>query len=379
MATMAGKRDYYEVLGVGRDADEQQIKSAYRRLALQYHPDRNREDPAAEEKFKEASEAYSVLCDPQKRAQYDRFGHAGVGTGTGNGGDFDPSLFADFSDIFGDFFGFGDLFGGGARRRPGQARRGSDLRYELELTFEEALFGAEKTLRFTRLTACGECKGRGTRKGAAPTPCATCGGRGQVRYQQGFFSIARTCSSCGGAGTVIRDPCPACHGRGRIEQETQKQVTIPAGIDEGHQLRLSGEGEAGLQGGPNGDLYVAVRIQPHPFFERRETELYCHIPISFPQAVLGCDLTVPSPWGEEKVQVPAGTTSGTELPPLRGKGVPRLNGRGRGDLHVIVDLEVPRKLTREQRLLIEQLAEALPNDNRPRERGLFEKVRDFFA
>lgn len=376
---MAGKRDYYEVLGISRDADEPQIKSAYRRLALKYHPDRNQEDPDAEERFKEASEAYGVLGDAQKRSQYDRLGHAAFSGGGGNGGGVDPTIFADFSDIFGEFFGFGDLFGAGNTRRRNRPQRGSDLRYELELTFEEALLGADKTIRFTRLALCDECKGRGTRKGAAPTPCATCGGRGQVRYQQGFFSIARTCSSCGGAGSVIRDPCPACRGRGRVEREVQKQVSIPAGMDEGTQLRLSGEGEAGSQAGANGDLYVAIHVQPHPFFERRESELYCSIPISFPQAALGCELRVPTPWGEDTLGVPPGTASGTELPPLRGKGVPRINGRGRGDLHVIVQIEVPPKLTREQRQLLEKLAEVMPNENRPHERGLFEKVRDFFA
>lgn len=379
--TVSGKRDYYEVLGVAREADEQTIKSAYRKLALKYHPDRNRDDPEAEEKFKEASEAYSVLCDGQKRAQYDRFGHSAFGGGAGNGGGgFDPSVFADFSDIFGDFFGFGDLFGAGAsRRRAGAQRRGSDLRYEMELTFEEALFGVEKTISFTRLAPCDDCKGRGTRKGVAPQPCAACGGRGQVRYQQGFFSVARACGTCGGAGSVIRDPCPVCRGRGRLEKPAQKQVTIPAGIDEGNQLRLGGEGEAGTQGGLPGDLYVAIRVKPHAFFERRETELYCSIPVSFPQAVLGCSLTVPTPWGEETVAVPAGTESGSELPPLRGKGVPRVQGRGRGDLHVVVHIEVPRKLSREQRQALEHLDELMPNDNRPHERGLFEKVRDFFA
>ncbi|MGH9533732.1 MAG: molecular chaperone DnaJ [Terriglobales bacterium] len=376
MATMAGKRDYYEVLGVERGADEQQIKSAYRRLAMKYHPDRN-SAPEAEERFKEASEAYGVLCDPHKRGQYDRLGHAAFGAGGNGGPGFDPGAFADFSDIFGDIFGFGDLFGAGARRRT-RAQRGGDLRYELQLSFEDVLFGAEKTVRFTRMEVCADCRGRGTRKGAAPTACAACGGRGQVRFQQGFFSVARTCGTCGGAGSVIRDPCPACRGRGRNQREVEKQVTIPAGIDEDNQLRLAGEGEAGAQGGPSGDLYIAVAIQPHPFFERREAELSCSIPVSFPQAVLGCTLKVPSPWGEHALAVPAGTQSGAEIL-LRGLGVPRVNGRGRGDLHVVVRIDVPQKVSREQRQLLEQLGELMPNENRPHERGLFDKVRDFFA
>lgn len=375
MATMAGKRDYYEVLGVERGADEQQIKSAYRRLAMQYHPDRN-QAAGAEERFKEASEAYSVLCDPQKRSQYDRFGHSAFGAGNGGPG-FDPGAFADFSDIFGDIFGFGDLFGAGARRRS-RAQRGGDLRYDLELSFEDAIFGAEKTIQFQRREACADCRGRGTRKGAAPATCTACGGRGQVRFQQGFFSVARTCGTCGGAGSVIRDPCPTCHGRGRIQRTVEKQVTIPPGIDGDNQLRLVGEGEAGSQGGPNGDLYIAVTIQPHAFFERRETELYCAIPVSFPQAVLGCTLKVPSPWGEHALEVPAGTVSGAELL-VRGQGVPRVNGRGRGDLHVVVRIEVPQKVNREQRQLLEKLAELMPNENLPHDRGLFDKVRDFFA
>lgn len=375
MATMAGKRDYYEVLGVERDADEQQIKAAYRRLAMKYHPDRN-PAPDAEERFKEASEAYSVLCDPQKRGQYDRYGHAGNGGGAPGAG-FDPNAFADFSDIFGDIFGFGDLFGAGAKRRA-RAQRGGDLRYELKLSFEDAIFGAEKTVKFQRMEACGDCHGRGTRKGAAPVPCTACGGRGQVRFQQGFFSVARTCGACGGAGSVIRDPCPVCRGRGRLQHEAEKQVTIPPGIDEDNQLRLAGEGEAGAQGGPSGDLYISVSIQPHPFFVRRETELYCAIPVSFPQAVLGCTLKVPSPWGEHTVAVPPGTESGAELL-LRGQGVPRVNGRGRGDLHVVVRIEVPQKVTKEQRQLLEQLGELMPNENRLHDRGFFDKVKDFFA
>ncbi len=372
---MATKRDYYEVLGIARDAGEAEIKSAYRRLAMKHHPDRNQDNPEAEEAFKEASEAYSVLADPQKRSQYDRFGHAAVG---GNGGGFDPTQFADFSDIFGDFFGFGDLFGGGRRPRRG-AQRGGDLRYDLEITFEQSLHGVEPEIHFQRLQVCDACQGKRTRGGAPPASCTTCGGRGQVRFQQGFFSVARTCSACGGAGVVIRDPCPLCRGQGRVTREVKRQVAVPAGVEEGMQLRLTGEGEAGLGGGPPGDLYVLIHVRAHAFYQRKGAELYCSIPISFPQAALGCDIHVPTPWGDELAAVPAGTPSGTELPALRGKGAPRVNGRGRGDLHVFVEIEVPKKLSREQKALLQELDRLLPNQNAPHDAGLFEKVRDLFG
>ncbi len=375
---MTEKRDYYEVLGVARDASDGDIKSSYRKLAMKYHPDRNAE-AEAEERFKEASEAYSVLADAQKRAQYDRFGHAAFGGGgNGSGAGFDPSVFTDFSDIFGDIFGFGDLFGGGGRRgnRP---QRGSDLRYDLEITFEESLKGVEKTLKFSRLEECGDCKGHGGRNGAQPSTCQACGGRGQVRFQQGFFSVARTCSACMGAGRVNRDPCPRCKGKGRAEQQVTRAVPVPAGVDDGNQLRISGEGEAGTLGGSRGDLFVVLHIKPDPIFERRDQDLFCSVPLSFPQAALGCDLVIPTPWGEEKVSVPAGIQSGAELPVLRGKGVPRVNGRGRGDLHMVAHVETPQKLTREQRQLFEQLRDLMPHNNQPRDRGLLDKVKDFFA
>lgn len=372
---MPEKRDYYEVLGISHDAVEADIKSAYRRLAMKYHPDRNQGDPEAEEAFKQASEAYSVLADVNKRAQYDRFGHAGVGS---NGGGFDPSAFTDFADIFGDFFGFGDLFAGGRRGRRG-GQRGQDLRYDLELTFEQSLQGAEREIHFQRLGVCEACQGRRTRGGAPPPQCPSCHGSGQVRFQQGFFSVARTCSQCGGAGVVIREACPECQGQGRLSRQIHRTVAVPAGIEEGMQLRLSGEGEAGLGGGAAGDLYVLIHVKSHPFFQRRGTELYCSIPISFPQAALGCDVRVPTPWGEEFVTVPAGTASGAELSALKGKGAPKVNGRGRGDLHVFVEIEVPKKLTREQKQVLLDLDRLMPNQNIPHDAGLLEKMRGLFS
>jgi len=376
--SVAEKRDYYEVLGVGRDAGDAAIKAAYRKLALQYHPDRNQTDPQAEERFKEASEAYSILSDGQKRSQYDRFGHAAFQAGGGNGGG--AAGFGDFADIFGDIFGLGDLFGqAGGGRRGRRAQRGSDLRYDLDVTFEEVLQGVDKTLKFTRLESCDECSGRGTRGGTPPATCSSCGGQGQVRMQQGFFAVARTCSTCSGTGTVVRDACPRCRGRGRIEKTIQKPIHIPAGVEDGVQLRVSGEGEAGANGGPHGDLYVVLKVAPHPHFERKGADLLCVIPLSFPQAALGCEIEVPTPWGREKVKIPAGTQSGASLAPLRGKGLPRLQGRGRGDLHIRVQVEVPTRLTREQRAHLEELKDLMPHSNQPHERGSFDKVSDFFA
>src|SRR5439155_3461282 len=317
--TMNGKRDYYEVLGVGRSATEQELKSAYRKLALQHHPDRNPGSAEhATEKFKEITEAYSVLADPQKRAAYDRWGHAGV---TGSGG-FQPdaSIFTDFEDIIGDFFGFGDIFGGGQGRRT-RAQRGVDLRYDLEISFEEAAFGLETKIKIPRTEACSTCHGTGAKRGSQPVACSACRGRGQIRHQQGFFTFARTCPQCGGTGQVIPDPCPQCHGEGRVRQEKVLGLKIPAGVEDGTRLRVTGEGEAGTRGGPPGDLYVVLQVREHQFFERRGNDLYCTIPVSVSQAGLGAELKVPTLKGEERLGLPEGTQPGSVFR-LRVKGVP---------------------------------------------------------
>jgi molecular chaperone DnaJ len=379
------KRDYYEVLGLPRDAGEQDIKSAYRKLALKYHPDRNPGDKTAEERFKEAAEAYAVLADAEKRAAYDRFGHAGVGSGASAG--FDPTIFADFGDILGglgDVFGFGDLFGGGRRR--GGAGRGTSLRYDLEISFDESAKGTETTIQIPRHERCGDCGGSGSAGGSSPATCPRCQGRGQVRYQQGFFTVAQTCSTCGGAGRVITKPCPACSGTGQTVRERRLTVKIPAGIASGQQLRLHGEGEHGTGGGPPGDLYVVVHVQDHPFFRREGDDLYCQVPVPFPSLALGTEISIPTLDGSEPLRIPEGTGGGTVFR-LRGKGMPSVSGRGRGDLHVQVEVVVPRKLTKAQRHAVEQLAKVLPaGQPEPRsraevqdDRSVFERVKDIFS
>lgn len=380
------RRDYYEVLGVSRTATEQEIKSAYRKLALRYHPDRNPGDKAAEEKFKEAAEAYAVLADPEKRAAYDRFGHAGLGAGAGVG--FDPTIFADFGDILGglgDFFGFGDLFGS-SRRRSG-ARRGADLRYDLEISFEESARGAETKIQIPRQEQCEACAGSGAAAGTTPTTCPRCHGRGQIRYQQGFFTVSQTCNHCGGAGRVITKPCTACNGTGQVVKERKLTVRIPAGIAGGQRLRLHGEGERGIGGGPPGDLYVVIHVQEHPFFRRQDDDLYCQIQVSFPAVALGAEITVPTLDGPEPLRIPEGTQSGTAFR-LKGKGMPSVTGHGRGDLYVQVEVVTPKRLTREQRALLEQLARTMPSESpQPKrrhessqdDRSVFERVKDIFS
>jgi molecular chaperone DnaJ len=368
------KRDYYEILGVSRSASDQEVKSAYRQMALKFHPDRNPENKEAEEKFKEAAEAYSVLSDPQKRAAYDQYGHAGVPSPASGG--FDPNAFADFGDILGDFFGFGDLFGGSGARRRTRAHRGDDLRYDLELSFEDAVRGLSAEIQVPRQEVCHRCLGKGAEPGDMAT-CPACHGRGEMLYQQGFLSIRRTCSQCGGSGRIIRKACPQCRGEGYDITEDKLKVNIPAGVDNGTRLRLSGKGQAGINGGPPGDLYVFIKVQEHPVFERREKDLHCTIPINIAQAALGAEIEVPTLDGAQPLKIPEGTQSGAKFR-LRNQGVPDVNGRGRGDLYVHMDVKVPSKLSREQRRLFEQLRETLPAENKPNERGLFEKVKDYF-
>jgi molecular chaperone DnaJ len=379
------KRDYYEVLGVERQATEQQIKSAYRKLALKYHPDRNPGDKQAEDRFKEAAEAYAVLADGQKRSLYDRFGHAGVsGAGAGGAG-FDPTIFADFSDIFanlGDVFGFGDIFGG--RRRRGGAQRGSDLRYDLEITFEESARGTETTIQIPREETCETCQGSGAAAGTSAETCAECRGSGQLQYRQGFLTVARPCPNCRGTGKTIAKPCLTCRGAGRVGRERKLTVKIPAGIATGQRLRLYGEGEHGSAGGPPGDLYVVVHVQEHPFFQRDGDDLYCELPISFPVMSLGGDVKVPTLDGRDDVHIPAGTQAGARFR-IRGKGMPNVSGRGRGDLHVIARVSVPSKLTREQKQLLEELRKTLPaggfeeDGEDSAEKPFFERVKDIFG
>ena len=376
------KRDYYEVLGVAREATEVQIKSAYRKLALKYHPDRNPGDKQAEDAFKEAAEAYAVLADAQKRSLYDRFGHAGV-AGAGAGAGFDPTIFADFGDIFsglGDIFGFGDIFGG--RRRRGGPQRGSDLRYDLEITFDESAKGTEASIVIPRDEACETCKGSGAAAGTQPETCKQCRGTGQIRQQHGFLTVARPCSNCRGTGKTIAKPCPTCRGAGRISRERKLTVKIPAGIATGQQLRLNGEGEHGAAGGPTGDLYVVVHVQEHPFFHREGDDLYCELPLAFPTLALGGTVKVPTLDGREDLNIPGGTQPGARFR-IRGKGMPNVSGRGHGDLHVIARVDVPKKLSREQKQLLEQFARTMPNqpdvDTTGEGKPFFEKVKDIFG
>jgi molecular chaperone DnaJ len=367
------KRDYYEVLGVSREAPEQEIKSAYRKLAVKYHPDKNPGSKEAEENFKVAAEAYSVLSDPEKRARYDHFGHSGMQGGFSG---FDPSTFSDFGDILGDLFGFGDLFGGGRRRQGPE--RGADLRYDLNISFRDAAFGVKTKIKIPRQETCSTCSGRGTAKGKNPITCPTCQGQGQVRYQQGFFSISRTCGQCNGEGRIIRDPCEVCHGQGHARKERVLELKIPAGVDNGSRLRVQNEGEAGGRGGPPGDLYVVIYVEEHPFFQRQGNNIYCQIPIGITQAVLGAEISVPTLEGEEKLKIPEGTQAGTVFR-LRHKGIVSLNERGRGDQFVTVNVAVPTKLTKEQRYLFEGLAKLNQDDEVMHERNIFEKVKDIFG
>src|SRR5689334_746745 len=373
------QRDYYEVLGVSRTASIDEIKGAYRKAALKWHPDRNPENKSeAEQKFRECTEAYSVLSDQQKRQIYDTYGHAGLSNA--GGVDFNGTIFQDFHDIFGDFFGFEDLFGGGGRRGRTRAQRGSDLRYDMSLTFEEAATGVATKIKLPKQELCTACHGTGAKAGTGATACQTCGGRGQLAYQQGFFTITRTCPACQGAGQVIKERCVECRGQGRMEREKTVELRVPAGVDSGTRLRVPGEGEAGVNGGPAGDLYVVLDVKEHQFFERRGADLYCTIPVSMAQAALGADLTVPGLNGDERLKIPEGTQGGAVFR-IKGHGLPEPRGGGKGDLYYHVRVVTPTKLTREQRKLIEQLGATIKVDNKPAERGasIFDKVKDIFG
>ncbi|NVK42082.1 MAG: molecular chaperone DnaJ [Oceanospirillaceae bacterium] len=371
------KRDYYEVLGVSRDTSDRDIKKAYRRMAMKFHPDRNPGDAEAEDKFKEVNEAYEVLSDAQKKAAYDQYGHAGVEQGAGGfgGGGFDGS----FSDIFGDVFG--DIFGGagGGGRRRSSVQRGADLRYNLDLSLEEAVRGVEKTIKVPTLVPCDTCDGSGAKPGTSAKTCGTCGGHGQVRMQQGFFSVQQTCPTCRGEGKVISDPCGSCRGHGRVEKVKTLSVKIPPGVDTGDRIRLSGEGEAGSHGGPAGDLYVQVNVLQHPIFERDGRNLYCEVPISFVDAALGGELEVPTLDGRVKLRVPAETQTG-KLFRLRNKGVSPVRGGPTGDLLVRVVVETPVNLTSRQKELLKEFQETADEGHKhsPKKSSFFDSVKQFF-
>jgi molecular chaperone DnaJ len=371
------KADYYEVLGVSRTCTEVELKASFRKLAMQHHPDRNPGDKAAEAKFKELNEAYQTLSDPQKRAAYDRFGHAafengGMGGGRGFDNDFASSMADIFEDLFGDFAG---RRGGG----PNGRERGSDMRYNLEITLEEAYRGKTATLKVPTSVTCESCSGSGAKPGSKARQCATCGGYGRVRASQGFFSIERTCPACQGRGEVIDDPCKSCSGAGRVTRERTLSVNIPAGVEDGTRIRLAGEGEAGLRGGPAGDLYIFLSIKPHPFLQRDGGDLFCRVPVSMVTAALGGELTVPLLDGQEtSVKIPEGTQTGKQIR-IRGKGMPVLRAREHGDLYIQVVVETPQKLSSRQRELLREFESESSKDTQPESAGFFAKVRDFFA
>jgi len=373
------KRDYYEVLGVEKNATEDELKKAYRKLALKYHPDRNQGDPEAEEKFKEATEAYEVLCDPKKREAYDRFGHQGVQGGFAGGG-FNPEHFNDFSDIFGDFGDFFESFFGGGRRtrRTSGAMRGEDLRYDIELTLEEVAKGVEKTVEIPRHEVCESCSGSGCAPGTSPTICNQCHGTGQVSFSQGFFSISRPCPRCGGRGQSIESPCTVCSGGGRVLKRKKLSVKIPAGASTGLRLKVGGEGERGIRGGPPGDLYIFVFVKPHDLFVRDGDDIICDVPVSIVQVALGAEIEVPTLFGKARMKIPAGTQTDTKFR-LRGKGLPNLRHHGHGDQYVRVVVETPTRLNARQKELLEEFAKISGEQHNPISQGFFKKVRDMFG
>jgi molecular chaperone DnaJ len=377
----AKNSDFYAALGVEKDATAEQIKSAYRKAALQWHPDRNPNNKEeAERNFRVAAEAYAVLSDQQKRAIYDRYGEAGLNSRGFDSG-FNATIFEEFQDILGDLFGIDDAMGGGRRRtgRGTRGQRGADLRYDMTLTFEEAANGVSSKISLSRHELCELCKGTGSKPGTGTTPCKTCGGRGQMAYSQGFFSITRTCPACQGAGQVIQDACTGCRGQGRIERERTLEVGVPAGVDSGTRLRMQGQGELGINGGPAGDLYIFLEVKEHAYFERRGSDLICEIPISFAQAAVGTKIKVPLLKGEEELEIPEGTQSG-QIFRKKAKGLPNPHG-GRGDMYISIRVVVPAKVSKDQRRILEQLGATMRVENKPAERNstFFDKVKDIFG
>jgi molecular chaperone DnaJ len=380
---MSDKRDYYEILGVPKSATKDEIKKAYRKLAMQFHPDKNPGNKEAEAKFKEASHAADILMDDQKRSMYDRMGHAaeqgGMGGG-GFGGGFQGGDFGDLGDIFGDIFG--DILGGqrgrgGRGRSRSRAQAGEDLQTEMFLSFEEAAKGVEKEIHINRSVLCETCHGTGAKKGSGPVTCEMCHGHGEVRRQQGFFTIAQPCPKCHGSGQMIKDPCEPCHGRGRIKKKEKLSVKVPAGIDEGQRLKLSGQGDAGVNGGPGGDLYVLIHLEEHEFFKRDEYDVLCEVPISFSQAALGDEIEVPTLGGKVSMRIPEGTQSGQKMK-LRNKGITKLGGYGIGDQIVTIHVETPAKLSKEQREIFQRLSELEQNSSNPMTKGFFDRVKELF-
>lgn len=369
------KRDYYEVLGVSRTASETELKTTFRKLAMQYHPDRNQGDKEAEIRFKEINEAYQALSDADKRAAYDQYGHAAFANGGAGGG---PGFGNDFSDFMTDIFEnfFGETRGRG--RSSGGRERGSDLRYNLEITLEEAFTGKTETIKIPTAITCDACAGGGAKPGSKPRQCPTCGGHGRVRASQGFFAVERTCPNCHGRGEVIDDPCESCGGAGRVTRERTLSVNIPAGVEDGTRIRLAGEGEGGLRGGPAGDLYIFLSLKPHQFFQRDGSDLFCRVPISMVTAALGGDITVPGIDGaEEKVTIPEGTQTGKQIR-MRGKGMPILRSRGAGDLYIQVVVETPQKLTKRQRELLAEFSTESSKETHPESSGFFSRMKEFF-